>query len=398
MPESAKPELTEQNEVNKDHWSISLPKTRIHTLEQLIEYFEIDLAIWEVERFVANKWEVGRKDQKMDWRVVDGVAIGYKEDSGTIFVEPLFQVKAFLKKKVNIVDARKEIEELRKLAKKDARIPKEIKRAGAPSGNMLELCIYDHHWGKLAWGEQTGHDNYDVKIATEIFNKAFNSLLDRTAGLVFDEIWFAVGNDLLNSDDTQGRTTHGTYVATDIRYQKTFKTVRLLITDAIERLRRRAKKVKVIMVSGNHDNLSVWHLGDSLECVFAKYKDVEIDNSPLSYKCHQFGKVMLMFAHGDKGKHEDYPLLMATEHAKMFGETAFREVHTGHTHQLKTTEKHGIRVRILPALCSPDAWHAQNGYVGNLRSSEAFIWNKNEGLIGTAIYTDQDERQDEKTR
>ena len=37
-------------------------KLTIHTLDQLLEYCQVDLTIWEVERFVVNKWEVGAKE------------------------------------------------------------------------------------------------------------------------------------------------------------------------------------------------------------------------------------------------------------------------------------------------------------------------------------------------
>jgi len=144
------------------------------------------------------------------------------------------------------------------------------------------------------------------------------------------------------------------------------------------------------MVSGNHDQFSVWHTGSSLECFFHKYTDVEIDNSPRYYKYDEFGKIMIMWTHGDKGKRKDYPLLMATEQPEMFGRTKFREIHTGHLHHDRVEEQHGIKVRTLSSLGPADRWHADKGFVGNLRSSEAFIYNKEQGLIGTIIYTDND--------
>lgn len=79
---SAKPQLKEVNEIAKDTWNIVLPKTRIHTLDQLLDYFKVDLDVWEVERFVANKWEMG-----------------YKDAAGKPGVEQLYQVKAFLRRK-----------------------------------------------------------------------------------------------------------------------------------------------------------------------------------------------------------------------------------------------------------------------------------------------------------
>src|SRR5271166_2021126 len=86
---NAKP--IETSEVYGNDWTITIPKTRIHTLEQLLTYFEVDLSIWEVERFVCNKWEMG-----------------YKNDLSQAKVEELYQVKAFLKRKTNIVFAKQE--------------------------------------------------------------------------------------------------------------------------------------------------------------------------------------------------------------------------------------------------------------------------------------------------
>jgi len=81
-PEATVAVLKEINEMTEDGWTISLPRTRIHTLEQLIEVFQIDLEKWEVERWVANKWEMG-----------------YKNEVGEPGTEPLYQVKAFLRRK-----------------------------------------------------------------------------------------------------------------------------------------------------------------------------------------------------------------------------------------------------------------------------------------------------------
>lgn len=58
--------------------------SRIKTLEDLIRACDIDLDVWEIERHVINKWEVGAKG------------------ATSLVVEPLFQVKAWLIRKVPI--------------------------------------------------------------------------------------------------------------------------------------------------------------------------------------------------------------------------------------------------------------------------------------------------------
>lgn len=363
--------VQESDEHVGDKWNLTRKSNEhIRTLEDLVRVCKIDLTEWEVERWICNKWEMG-----------------YTTKNKEAFSHPLFQVKATLVKKKNIIAVKREIELLMKEAKKLARVPSVIIRPTGKSGNMLEINIPDAHFGKLAWGKETGWENYDTTIAEKTYLRALETLLDRVKHFKFDLVLFIVGNDLLNSDDTEARTTKGTVVSTDVRYQKTFVIVRKTITSCIERLREIAP-VKVMMVSGNHDQLSVWHLGESLECVFAKYKDVEIQNDPTYRKYHEHGEVMLMFTHGDKAKRTDYPLLMAQEQREMWGRTRFKECHTGHTHMTKTDEQHGVRVRVLPALCPPDDWHAENGFVGNLRSAEAYVWNRNEGLIAQVFHNE----------
>jgi hypothetical protein len=383
----ANSESVEKNTFTDDTWTIDLKKTRIHTIDQLLEAYQVDLSVWDVTKCEINKWEVGRKDRQVDWSVSDGIANGTIHDSGKIFVEPLYQVKATLVKRKAVVDARLEIEKLKADLKAETPFKKTKFSKKEQCGNMLEITVPDAHFGKMAWSKETGYQSYDTPIAAAMFLRALDTLIESAKAKDYDKILFVVGNDLLNSDNEQGTTTKGTAVSTDGRYQKTFITVRRTITEAIKRLKEIAP-VHVVMISGNHDDLGVWHLGDSLECAFANDEDVEIDNEPKYRKYVRYGKVLLMFTHGDKGKREDYPLLMATEKSKDFGETKYREVHTGHIHQTKLQEWHGVRVRILPSLSPPDAWHSENGFTGQQRNAEAYVWNYERGLTDMHFYND----------
>lgn len=255
------------------------------------------------------------------------------------------------------------------------------------SGYMLELSLPDAHVGKLAWGCETGYEDYDSRLAVQAFDTATATLLARAGGYAYDEIVLVVGNDLLHADTKNGTTTAGTPLDIDSRYHRNFVTVCEMITRSILAARKRTPRVRVVMIPGNHDTLSVWHLGHSLECLFKGDACVTIDNAPTMRKYLRHGKVMLMLTHGNTGKLSNYPLLMATEQPEMFGATEFREAHTGDKHQVHLQELHGVRVRILPALCPADSWHSEKHFVGNLRSAEAYIWHKDDGLVGTAVYT-----------
>lgn len=359
---------TESHERTDSEWNISLPSTRIHTLEALVAHFQIDTAVWEIYRFVANKWEVAGKD-----------------NNNVLQVEPLYQVKAWMRKKLHVAAAVAEIEALREAADVAIRI-KPAKYRPQKRGIMTELSIPDLHINKLAWGKETRHASYDSDIAVKLHDTALDALLQRTAHVRPDAITLVFGNDLLNTDNAVGTTTSGTRQDTDTRYKRGFVMAREMATRAILRCREVAP-VRVVMVPGNHDTETVWHLGDSLWCLFRQDKHVAIDNGPAKRKYVEHGQCLLLFTHGNEEKRPDLPLLMAAEESKAWGRTRWREVHVGHWHQEGLIEKMGVRVRLLSSLCPPDFWHSSKGYIGNIRKADAFVWHKDDGLILTATYS-----------
>lgn len=257
---------------------------------------------------------------------------------------------------------------------------------------MLELSIPDLHIGKLAWHEECG-ESYDSKIAEQLFDEAASDLLHKTSTYQFDEITLVIGNDFINSDNSQNTTTRGTPQASDTRHQKTFKIGRKLIQDLVEhRLRGRAPKINIVIVPGNHDQQTAYFLGETLDAWFKDAEDVFVDNRPTLRKYVQFGKVLIGYTHGDKEKHADLPLIMAQEQKKAWASTLFKEIHTGHLHQRRATqfrnvgEHNGVVVRVLPSLSAAEDWHVSKGYIGNIRSAEAYIWDRETGLVGTAVF------------
>lgn len=366
---------SETNEFVGDKWNaVRKSKTQITSLEELLEFFEVDEEIWEVERWKCNTWQMG-----------------YKDGAGLPGSHSLYQVNATFKKKLQAVFAKNEIADIKRRALEEL---KGLKVAFTPtyretrlaSGNLLELNVPDLHAGKLAWNKETGYGNYDTSIALDLFETAVLALLARNAHITFDRILFVVGNDLSHSDTIGGTTTSGTQLDNDSRYHKVFIKIRERLVKIIREHLLPLAPVTIIGCPGNHDKTTAWHVVDSLEQRFYDNPDVEVLNDPIEFKAYQWGEVMLMFAHGNTGKKPDYPLTMATRFKEIWGSTTYREAHTGHIHQTMVQEFHGVRVRTLPALCEPDAWHAANNFVGNLRTAEAYAWNNKTGLINLAFY------------
>lgn len=366
--------------IHGDEWDISLGRTPIGTQEELIQEYRIDTRLWEIVEFNVSRYEVLHGNQAI------GDTSNWSRDNDDWTIVPLNSIKAKLKKRPGAEGALSELEAIKNSIKSISPKPVLVKHIKKPTDNLLEMCIPDMHFGKVGWDEQTLYEDYDVSIAKSIYQDAVPSLISRVEPYRFGEILFVVGNDVFHTDNSNNTTFSGTQLDGDTRYHRTFRVVREVMVDTIESLRSVAP-VKVIVVPGNHDRMTSWHLGDSLECWFHKYKDVSVDNAPSPRKYHRWGNVLLLFCHGDKGKRTDYPTLMASERPVDWGQTLYREIHTGDKHQIRVEEKFGIRVRILPSLGGIDTWSSENMFVGNQRQAEAFVWNKEQGLLGTAIYT-----------
>lgn len=355
-----------------DKWNITLDKTRIQSLDELIRFFKVDLSSWEVERFICNSWEMGSKDAK-----------------GKIRTTALYQVKATFRRisSANIETVKKALEEVRReFAKNPINVPPRLVGKSLDSDSVaLEISVFDAHFGKLAWAEETGWKNYDTSIAIEEYEKAVDAILGRCF-YSLGKIVYVVGNDILNSDNREGTTTKGTPQSNDSRYHKVFESVLKTVIRQIEKMRQWCP-VDVIFVSGNHDDLSVWHLGNCVSITYAGTPSVSVFNEPRQRKYWSWGGNLVMFEHGEKGPHKEKPLMMAVEQPLLWSQSRIREVHLAHLHQERVYEKMGVKVRVIPALCPPDYYHSANGYIGNIPGAQGFLWDKEEGLIGTIEYS-----------
>ena len=361
-----KPVKTECIEITEKEMKYELPRTRINTLEELIKQFKVDTSKWKVERFICNSWEVGAK--------IDG----------EIVTSPLYQVKATFVKKDgwDTESIKTEIDRVKEDAKREIK-PFNINKKyphSRKATNALEVSVFDLHLGKLAWKDETGGASYDLKIAQRIGNQAFVDLLSRSCGSGVGKILLVLGNDAIHSDNISGTTTKGTPVSGDGRYHKLFQAGYEMGKRQIETCLKVAP-VEVVTCVGNHDTHVSWGISHSLESLYSGNKHVSFDNGPALRKYWNHGNTLLMFTHGSDEKQRELPMIMATESPRLFGECEYREAHVGHYHTVKTVEEFGVRVRTIPSLTPPDAWHAKCGYVNNVRAAQSFLWSKYDGLL-----------------
>lgn len=86
-----------------NYLEIEANRKRIVSLDDLLAAANVDLEVWKVDRYIINKWEVGAKTarRQIEWK--DGQIVeGFLDDPGKLEVEPLFQIKIYLIRRIPV--------------------------------------------------------------------------------------------------------------------------------------------------------------------------------------------------------------------------------------------------------------------------------------------------------
>lgn len=351
-------------EDNGSDGSLTSRSHRIKTVDDLIAHCKVDLNYWKPDRVVINKWEVGAK--------VEDVVI----------TEELFQVKVWLKRHDEAISATGVADLFKKLVK--GHVPKKLIRPPVRRTQkkyMLELgCAGDLHLGKLAHAPETRGRDYDCKIATSLYRDAVDTILGKAPQSEIEKILVVLGSDQFHTDSMANQTTAGTPQDYDGRFPKVYKLGCEMSVEAIDKALSIAP-VQLVVVQGNHDNLTSWHLGEFLRAWYRNHKHVTIDNRPTSRHYVQYHANLLGLVHGNSRKEiKSLSRIMAHECRDIWSSVRHTEWHVGHVHHQSTTEDIGCVTRTLSALCSADKWHSDSGYVGSKQAAQGFLWHKERGM------------------
>jgi hypothetical protein len=366
-----------------DTTQISARIPRIMSDQDLLKFLKVDTKFWELEKVVYGKMEGYRKDRSVTWDVVNGkVKSGRVRDSGKLLIEPLFSVKVFLRKKVEVIHATNEIEYLKKEAIAYAPKYKAIKYK-KQSGFLYELAMPDLQLGRLVMAEEAGLDS-----TPEMYLKRAERAIEELLSINYpvERILFPIGNDFFDSNTSENMTAHGTPQRDDVRWQRTYLLAKKTIIGLIESMTQVAP-VDVLVVKGNHDEERIFYFGDTIDSWFHNNPNVKVDNRPIGRKYYSYGKVLLGFSHGYYDRDNKLDALMSYEKPRLWANSQFREWHLGDKHHkkdmiIKTDEfENGVVVRILRSLADPSVWEYDKGFVGSMKAAEGFLWSRQNGLF-----------------
>jgi hypothetical protein len=370
-----------------DTMSIAYYGEKWMTKDEIVSAMGLDMTLWRIDKVSCRGWEVTGKTHQ-------GQEIDPETGQLAWLPQQLWKSKnRYIA--INLVRrAPKQVQDsILDLLKHVSWPASPSPKRTSPGKSVMELALYDIHLGKYCWGKMTGQP-YDLPIATSVFMDAGADMLNRSSQYDIGKIIVPLGHDFFQVDNWLGATTAGTIVeSTDDRFSKTFQVgihaFRFLIDECLK-----VAPVEIIYVPGNHDRSTSYYLCEVLAGYYDSNKHVEIDiritTGHKGRKYRKFGVTLLGYIHGarkDTPKDRDLPLLMATEMPDWWAATIDRAWRLAHLHTKRTSIVpvgdifNGVRVERIPSLTATDAWHYDNGFTGNRRAAEAWIWSYTDGLI-----------------
>lgn len=345
----------------------------IKSEDEAIRECKVDLTRWYVDRFDCTTWTTPMKLRDGEGPEKPAIVQNYRVSLRLKRIQTKTQQAAF--------DAVFEL-----MKKHSPKYPPLKRDRSASEREMAVFCLFDVHFGKLAWAPET-QSNYDLKIADQLYRNAVDDLAVKASHRNIVKVVMPVGNDFFHVDNLRNETTAGTPQDADGRYAKIIETGELAVIWAVERLRQIAP-VEVIWIPGNHDVQTSYHLARTLWAWFSKCQDVKVDIGPSYRKYARWGTNLIGFTHGNEEKHDSLPMLMANERPLDHAETTCREWLIGHQHQSKAYFTKGIEtrsgtvVRVVQSLAGTDGWHHRKGYNNCGRAAECFFYGENSGQAG----------------
>jgi hypothetical protein len=253
-------------------------------------------------------------------------------------------------------------------------------KAKADKDLLTLYTLTDFHLGMYAWAEETG-DDWDTEIASRVLINAIDDMIAATPNS--ETAILNLQGDFLHWDGLDAVTPQNKHVLdADTRFGRMVDLSLDLTMWATQRLLRKHKRVRLIVVEGNHDQAGSAWLSKSMMRIFRNEKRIEVDPSEFPFYAYLHGHTMLGFHHGHKVKNKELPALFASEprFRSMWGQANYTYIHTGHYHMSEQdmAEHGGAIVERHPTLAARDAYAARGGYVSR-RAARAITYHVNDG-------------------
>jgi hypothetical protein len=254
-----------------------------------------------------------------------------------------------------------------------------------PEGDLADqLAVFpwaDPHLGLLVWGEEAAID-WDLNTAVKVMNDAFSKVIARTPATA--KAILLVGGDTMHADSNENRTPQsGHALQVDGRFPKVMQITCETIVRNADLLLSHHGEVEIIVVPGNHDEMSAYAIAYFLNAWYRNEPRMRVDTSPSLFRFREFGRVMIATTHGHAAKIKNMPAIMAAREPEMWGRTQHRYCLGFHIHHQQKTvsEGGGCITETFQIIAPQDAWHFNQGYLSG-RSLQSIVYDREHGEVG----------------
>ena len=246
--------------------------------------------------------------------------------------------------------------------------------------NLLNCyVITDYHMGMLAWHEETGGEDWDLKLAEDLVVRWFAQAIHLSPNA--DTGVFAQLSDFLHFDGMDAVTPASKHLLdVDTRFAKLVRSSIRVLRTVIDMLLAKHQNLHVIMADANHDPVSQIWLREWFSAMYENEPRVTVDKSPSPYNVYEFGKVVLFFHHGHKRKVTNVSEVFAGKFREIFGRTKYAYAHMGHLHHIDVKENNLMIVEQHRTLAPADAYAARGGWLTG-RDAKVISYDKRYGEV-----------------
>lgn len=247
------------------------------------------------------------------------------------------------------------------------------------NGLLTVYPLYDIHAGMMAWGKETGGQDYDLDLFKSDLIRSIETVSRRSPDSTNALVIF--GGDTIHVDDYSNETPASRHKQdADGRFEKLTDVAIEAITHAVEALLERHAKVSVVVLRGNHDESSHIILKAALKQRYRNTDRVEFVPCYRDVFWLKHGKTLIFAHHGDKMPPQRLAMIVADQ-CPHWSETRYRVALTGHLHSLKVQDFPGVTHYTLRAFAPADAYGSS---FGGVRGITAMTFSEETGLTVSA--------------
>lgn len=248
---------------------------------------------------------------------------------------------------------------------------------------LNQYTVTDLHFGMLAWAEETGDADYDLRIAEQLLLDWFSAAIAMSpkaqVGLL------AQLGDLMHHDALESVTpAHKHVLDADSRLQKIIRVVIRVIRQIIAMMLQKYPQVHVIMASANHDPASSAWMRELLSSIYENEPRIKVDNSPDIYYAYEWGITALFYHHGHKRKVRNVDSVFAGKFREMFGRCEYCYGHVGHLHSDELFSSNLMKVERHNTLAPSDAFASSGGWLSK-RDAKVITYHRDFGEVSRSI-------------